>query len=47
MHLEARVFLQPRPHLRVFVRGVIINDQMQVEVARRLAELWPNLGDDG
>ena len=37
MHLEARVFFQPPPHLGVFVRGVVVGDQMQLEGARRLA----------
>ena len=37
MHREARMLRQPRLHLRMLVRGVVVGDQMQVEPTRRLA----------
>jgi hypothetical protein len=37
VHLEARMLLQPRSHLWMFVRGVVVRDQMQLEVGRRVA----------
>src|SRR5271168_3966118 len=37
VHLEARVFGKPRPHRWMFVRGVVVGDQMQIEVTWRLA----------
>jgi hypothetical protein len=37
VHRKTRVFLEPSSHYRMFVRGVVISDQMQVELARRLA----------
>ena len=37
MHLEARVLVQPRPHLGVLVRGVVVGDQMQGLALGRLA----------
>ena len=32
MHMEAFVFFQPRFHFRVFVGGVVVDDQMQLKV---------------
>src|SRR3954469_9208779 len=31
VHVEARVLLEPGPHLRVFVRGVVVENQMDVQ----------------
>ena len=32
MHVEAFVLLKPSLHFRVFVRGVIVHDQMQLKM---------------
>jgi hypothetical protein len=37
MHLEAFVLLKPSLHFRVFVRGVIVHDQMQLKMLGRFA----------
>lgn len=37
VHVKTRILLQPCPHLRMLVRGVIIADQMQVLVLWRFA----------
>ncbi|SUD31412.1 Uncharacterised protein [Pseudomonas fluorescens] len=37
MHVEAFVLLKPSLHVRVFVRGVIVDDQMQLKMLGRFA----------
>lgn len=37
MHVEAFVLLKPGLHFRVFGRGVIVHDQMQLKVLGRFA----------
>lgn len=37
MHVEAFVLLKPSLHFRVFVRGVIVHDQMQLKMLGRFA----------
>jgi hypothetical protein len=37
MQVKARMVRQPRLDLGMFVRGVIIADEMQVEIPRRAA----------
>ena len=37
MHLEALVLFNPGLHFRVFVRGVVVHDQMQLELLGRFA----------
>ena len=37
MHVEAFVLLKPSLHFRVFVRGVIVHDQMQLKMFGRFA----------
>jgi len=37
MHVEALVLLKPSLHFRVFVRGVIVHDQMQLKMLGRFA----------
>lgn len=36
MHVEPRVLIQPFPDRRVFVGGIVIADQVQLLVLRRL-----------
>ena len=36
VHVEPRMTRQPTPHLLVFVRGVIVHDQVQVQLRIRL-----------
>ena len=36
MHVEAGMSFEPALHLGMFVRGVVIHDQMQVEIGRSL-----------
>lgn len=37
MHVEAFVFLQPRLHFGVLVRGVVVDDQMQLKMFGRFS----------
>ena len=37
IHVEAFVLLKPSLHFRVFVRGVIVHDQMQLKMLGRFA----------
>ena len=34
--METRVPLQPRPHLQMLVRRVVVQNQMQIQLDRRL-----------
>src|SRR5262245_28740217 len=36
MHMEPRMALQPRPDLRVFVSGVVVENDVQLELGRGL-----------
>lgn len=35
MHMEARVLFEPGLHFRMFVRGVVVDDQVQLKVLGR------------
>lgn len=37
MHVEAFVLLKPRPHFWMLVRGVVVDDQMQLKMLGRFA----------
>lgn len=37
MHVEAFVLLKPRPHFGMLVRGVVVDDQMQLKMLGRFA----------
>ena len=37
MHVEALVLFQPRLHFRMFVSGVVVDDQMQLKVLGRFS----------
>ena len=37
MHMKSRMPFQPRLHFRMLVRGVVIDDQMQVKLRHRFA----------
>ena len=42
MHNKARVFVEPRLHGRMLVRGVVVGNQVQRLVLRRLAASIPS-----
>lgn len=37
MHMEALVLFEPGFHFRVFVRGVVVDDQVQLKVLGRVS----------
>ncbi len=37
MHVEAFVLLKPGPHFGMFVRGIVVDDQMQLKMLGRFS----------